>query len=645
MCRVYELGEFPGDRRYFTMKLVKGRTLAALLEERPGPGHELPRFLKIFEQVCQTVAYAHSRRVIHRDLKPLNIMVGAFGEVQVMDWGLAKVMGESAEPAGPAREAAPGATNIRTDPRAGPGLASQHGWGTLEYMPPEQARGEVDRLDAPCDVFALGAILCKILTGQPPYVGRGVEALRLQAMMADLADAFARLDACGAEPELIRLARHCLAPQPEDRPADAGAVATAVTAYLAGVQERLKEAEMARAAALVRAAEERKRRRLAVALAAAVLVLVVAGGSGLWWIKAIQDGRAAAEARQAAKTEQDVLLLLQDAALFRAQGHKLIDRPTLWQAPLDAARSAANRAEALAAGLDNDALRQQVRQRQRELAEDEHDRAMASRLERILLRSGLIKDETSGLLEADADFEKAFKDYGLDFAQLETAQAVTKLTGRLVHDTLAEALADWLFMRTNVGKGYDALARRLWAVSTAVSPDYYALQSQLQEAIAKKDPSGILAQVERIVGDKRFVVLSAHRVYTLAIMLANAGAAGQAQSLLTKSPAAPRPGDFWVNWYCASYHHYLAAAPNPGEAARYYLVAQALRPDLKEVRMMLGYALLAGREYDRALTILQAASEENPQSAAIQLEARLLWLAARVGVGAWPSNTTRRPWR
>jgi serine/threonine-protein kinase len=82
---IYELGAF-GDRRpYFAMKLVKGQTLSALLAGRPSPSDGLPRFLGIFEQACQTVAYAHARGVIHRDLKPSNIMVGAFGEVQVMD--------------------------------------------------------------------------------------------------------------------------------------------------------------------------------------------------------------------------------------------------------------------------------------------------------------------------------------------------------------------------------------------------------------------------------------------------------------------------------------------------------------------------------------------------------------------------------
>jgi serine/threonine protein kinase len=89
---VYELGALADRRPYFTMKLVKGRTLSALLAERESPERDLPRFLSIFEAICQTVAYAHARGVIHRDLKPSNVMVGSFGEVQVMDWGLAKVL-------------------------------------------------------------------------------------------------------------------------------------------------------------------------------------------------------------------------------------------------------------------------------------------------------------------------------------------------------------------------------------------------------------------------------------------------------------------------------------------------------------------------------------------------------------------------
>src|SRR5262245_42868860 len=89
---VYALGRLADGRPYFTMKLVQGTTLADLLGARAHPEQDRPRLLKVFEQVCQALAYAHAQGVIHRDLKPQNVMVGAFGEVQVMDWGLAKVL-------------------------------------------------------------------------------------------------------------------------------------------------------------------------------------------------------------------------------------------------------------------------------------------------------------------------------------------------------------------------------------------------------------------------------------------------------------------------------------------------------------------------------------------------------------------------
>src|SRR5262249_27526619 len=93
---VHEQGRLSDGRPFFAMKLIRGHTLDQLLSGRPSAAHDLPQFVPVFAQVCQAVAYAHSRGVIHRDLKPLNVMVGEFGEVQVMDWGLAKWLAEEA---------------------------------------------------------------------------------------------------------------------------------------------------------------------------------------------------------------------------------------------------------------------------------------------------------------------------------------------------------------------------------------------------------------------------------------------------------------------------------------------------------------------------------------------------------------------
>ena len=181
-----ELGQFADQRPFLSMKLIKGKTLAALLEEHADVSGDRTKLLNTFEQIRQTMAYAHSRGVIHRDLKPANIMVGAFGEVQVMDWGLAKVLGaggiEDEKKANTRhRMEEPSETLIHTARDVGSNLPERFGstgsdtmmgsvMGTPAYMPPEQALGELDRVDERADVFGLGAILCEILTGKPPYV-------------------------------------------------------------------------------------------------------------------------------------------------------------------------------------------------------------------------------------------------------------------------------------------------------------------------------------------------------------------------------------------------------------------------------------------------------------------------------------------
>jgi serine/threonine-protein kinase len=236
---VYDTGHLMDAQPYFTMSLVKGQTLAQLLGERADPARELPHFLKVFEQICQTVAYAHTEGVIHRDLKPANVMVSPFGVVRVMDWGLAK----DVRGAAPVSEASNGSPAEQAVTRAGGSdencavggadSVSRTGRaiGTPAFMSPAQARGEADRLDERTDVFGLGAILCVILTGRPPYAGAPEDVLA-KAAAGDLADAFARLDACSAEREWIGLAKRCLAVERTDRLRDAGEVAAAVTAYL-----------------------------------------------------------------------------------------------------------------------------------------------------------------------------------------------------------------------------------------------------------------------------------------------------------------------------------------------------------------------------------------------------------------------------
>jgi len=229
---VHDLGTDENSRPFLVMKLIQGHTLQKHLHDRKSPSDELPRWIQVFEQVAKTVGFAHGKNVIHRDLKPQNIMLGVFGEVQVMDWGLAKELGsDRPEPAHHLRAAA-GADAVT---RAGQIL------GTLQYMAPEQARGEVDQVDARADVFALGAILCEILTGAPPYQAETEVGLLCAAVEADLGKAHAALKQCGADEELIALAIRCLSPAKEDRPANGTEVADAVAAYRVGDETGLQD--------------------------------------------------------------------------------------------------------------------------------------------------------------------------------------------------------------------------------------------------------------------------------------------------------------------------------------------------------------------------------------------------------------------
>jgi hypothetical protein len=228
---VYDLGELPDGRPFFVMKLIQGQTLAEGLAARASPAEDLSRWVGVFEQVCAAVAFAHACDLIHRDLKPSNVMLGEFGEVLVMDWGIAKALAVRPPPPQvpptpvPLSPSVGGTTTGPGGPETLPGQAK----GTPAFMAPEQARGEASRVGKASDVFGLGGILCVTLTGQPPYTQER------QALAGDVTEAFARLDGCGADAELIGLAKACLAPDQGARPADAAEVAGRVKRYRDGV--------------------------------------------------------------------------------------------------------------------------------------------------------------------------------------------------------------------------------------------------------------------------------------------------------------------------------------------------------------------------------------------------------------------------
>lgn len=227
---------------FIVMQLLTGQNLKHILSLRPDTAAELPGLLATFLQVCQAVASAHGAGVIHRDLKPSNIMVGQFGVVTVMDWGMAQVLGSGSDDAvSPTEDELPrisaktaGETEIH---RTVAGTVC----GTPAYLAPEQARGEIARVDRRSDVFGLGAILCEILSGSPPFSAATSDASWAKAAAGDVADAFARLDACDGPLPLVSLAKKCLAADPAARPDDAAAIVAGLTDYLESGQRRAEQ--------------------------------------------------------------------------------------------------------------------------------------------------------------------------------------------------------------------------------------------------------------------------------------------------------------------------------------------------------------------------------------------------------------------
>ncbi len=239
---VHDLGLTPDGRLYFTMKLVSGRTLRevlhdlALKRKEVAREYTLHKLVSVLERICETMNFAHERGVIHRDLKPENVMLGDYGEVHVMDWGLARV-----------ERATDGAERIATA-RELTGFMTDDGTikGTLPYMSPEQARAEA--LDRRSDVYALGCLLYEVLTLQPAFDPRDKELLaRKQA--GDVVDVASRNPRRPVPEPLAQVCRKAMATVPAERYPTAGALAGSLRAWLDGRAQRERRHEEAEALA------------------------------------------------------------------------------------------------------------------------------------------------------------------------------------------------------------------------------------------------------------------------------------------------------------------------------------------------------------------------------------------------------------
>jgi tetratricopeptide (TPR) repeat protein/tRNA A-37 threonylcarbamoyl transferase component Bud32 len=517
----------------------------------------LRQLLQRFITVCNTIAYAHSRGVLHRDLKPGNIMLGKYGETLVVDWGLARTFERSAPERADGEEILAPAAGTKEQTQLG------QAQGTPAYMSPEQAAGRWDVIGPATDIYSLGATLYALLTGQPPFRGGSPTEVMQQVQRGAVVPPRKVKKEVPAALEAVCL--KAMALKPEDRYLTAQDLAADIEPWLADEPvSAYREPWRTRVRRWVK-----RHRLLATGVVVALLMLGLLGGGGwLWW--------AAGRAETARQVE---------AALEGAQG--LYERGQVYEALAEVRRATG----LLESGGGSEALGQRVRQMQEDLE-------MVELLEEVRLRQAEITEGQFEFVRADQEYAAAFQRLGLDLDWLTLAEAAARIKHRLIKDRLAAALDDWAYVRREFRKQDPGDWQKLVELASRVDPDPW--RNRLRAALVSKEA----ATLKALAAAKELADLPPPTFYLLGVVLARSHPEEAIRVLRTARQKYP--GDFWINQELGGLLA-RSKSPHTDEAIRFLTAASALRWRNPVVHINLGAALADKGEVEGAIQAFQAA--------------------------------------
>jgi tetratricopeptide (TPR) repeat protein/predicted Ser/Thr protein kinase len=570
--QVYDAGIADNGQPYFAMELIAGVPLDQFARQH---ALDVPGRLELLARVCDAVQHAHERGVIHRDLKPGNILVESSGQPKVLDFGVAH------------------AADLRSTTahtRTGQVV------GTLNYMSPEQIAADPN-LDRRSDVYTLGVILFELLAGRLPYPLEHLGLAEAARVIRDEGPArLGSLDTrCRGDVETI--AAKALEKDRERRYPSAGELAADVRRHLRHEPIRARPPS-----ALYQLAKFTRRHKALVVTTGAFLLLLLGGGAMTAW-QAVKLARAERDqAVQQAVRSQDVQNALAQAAALREQA-RVTSNPGKWAE----AREAARGAEALAnGGPVESGLAERVAVLRRELNEEEKDRRMVARLEEVRLREAEVQQEQVASRAAgrhrETRYADAFRWYGVDVEALPVAEGARRVRGSKVHEALLAALDHWAWYKEE-GPG----RARLWAVADGA--DDNAWRRRLREAARLKDR----ARLKELAGGAEALVQPPAVQGVLGKALLVAGLPEEAVGFLRQAQQR-HPGDFWLNHDLAHALFMDLRPARPAEALGYLRAALALRPGSYEAHMNLGNLLREQWDLSGAEASFRRAGELNPKS-------------------------------